>query len=528
MRNVERSKAEFRKRRSDWLHDANDRTRELRAHVEREVEALRVRNAPLDDLVSDAENRSGALWRRGKGDADFLVVEVGRGDRLSPSELVLPGSMPRATRDRWARTSEETRLVRNVPVEHDLGKDHLAIVGSESDVARLATLVLLDLLLSHSPSRLTLVSLLPNVATHRFDWLEDFPHVTHKQSAWLGPRFVTGRRAVPSLVRDNRKANTGANCASLDEHVLVLADERSGVSVADLAAIAEESVGHVHIVWTGSSRGAVPGGLLHSWVEVDGDAATVRPQGTPVVVGTPPDPLTVRRLARAVRPLIDESAAGRGVSAIPGEVALGGLIDLDSPLNWTGLTTDELRIDCLVDDRGVWSLDLVEAGPHILIGGMTGAGKSELLRSMICSAVARYSPRELGLLLVDFKGGASLGAFSDLPHRVGAVTNLNDDVERLLLFLRREMTVRERLFADYSGEYKEYAAGEVRGPRRRACSWSSTSSPTSCHKARAARPTSSRWPRRVAAWACTWSWPPRARAPSSPPRSGTTSARGSR
>lgn len=456
LRNIEKSKAEFRRQRNEWLHDAEERTSELRAHVKREAHALRARNAPLDGLVADAETRAGALWRRAKDDADFLVVGLGHGDYQSPSRLVLPNGMPRATRGRWANASDEVRLVSGVPVEHDLATEHLAIVGSETDVARLATMVLLDLLLSHSPTRLTLVSLLPGVATHDLGWLEDFPHVTHKQSAWLGPRLVTGQRDVRRQVRDNRKAHTGSQCAALDEHLVVLVDERSGVSVADLTAIVDESEGHVHVVWLGSSRGAVPGGLLHTWVEVDGDAAAVKPQGTVLAVGTPPSPDSVLRLARSVRPLSDESAAGRGVSAIPGEVAIGGLIDLDSPLSWSRQTIDELRMDCLVDDRGLWSLDLVEAGPHILVGGMSGAGKSELLRSMICSAVTRYSPRELGLLLVDFKGGASLGAFSDLPHRVGAVTNLDDDVERLLQFLRREVKNREALFADYSGEYKDY------------------------------------------------------------------------
>lgn len=95
-------------------------------------------------------------------------------------------------------------------------------------------------------------------------------------------------------------------------------------------------------------------------------------------------------------------------------------------------------------------LDLVADGPHTLVAGTTGAGKSELLQALVLSLALRHPPSELALVLIDFKGGAGLGVCRDLPHVVGEVTDL-DPVEagRALDGLRAELHRRERLLAQH-------------------------------------------------------------------------------
>ncbi|MFP3714863.1 FtsK/SpoIIIE domain-containing protein [Puerhibacterium sp. TATVAM-FAB25] len=92
--------------------------------------------------------------------------------------------------------------------------------------------------------------------------------------------------------------------------------------------------------------------------------------------------------------------------------------------------------------------DLVGDGPHLLVAGTTGSGKSELLQSLVLGLALGRSPQDLALVLVDFKGGASFGACARLPHVVGQVTDLDAGLAgRALAGLRAELRTREHLLA---------------------------------------------------------------------------------
>lgn len=94
-------------------------------------------------------------------------------------------------------------------------------------------------------------------------------------------------------------------------------------------------------------------------------------------------------------------------------------------------------------------LDLVADGPHVLVAGTTGSGKSELLRTLVASLALSYSPEAVIFLFIDFKGGSCLGPLAKLPHSVGLLTDLgSDELERSLTSLRAEVHRRERMFSD--------------------------------------------------------------------------------
>lgn len=107
---------------------------------------------------------------------------------------------------------------------------------------------------------------------------------------------------------------------------------------------------------------------------------------------------------------------------------------------------------------GVQNLDLIEDGPHVLIAGTSGSGKSELLKTLLISLCARYGPQELGLVLIDFKGGSAFHRLSRLEHTLGLVTDLSQSAaERTLEGLRSELFRREQLFLESgAGDYAEY------------------------------------------------------------------------
>ncbi|SKC36376.1 FtsK/SpoIIIE domain-containing protein [Krasilnikoviella flava] len=134
---------------------------------------------------------------------------------------------------------------------------------------------------------------------------------------------------------------------------------------------------------------------------------------------------------------------------LPDAVPLADLLDgvsdpgaaWDSALGWAVPLGRDAR------GRAV-TFDLVADGPHLLVAGTTGAGKSELLQSLVLGLAGRRSPRDLALALVDFKGGASFGVCGRLPHVVGQVTDLDPGLAgRALAGLRAELHRRERVLA---------------------------------------------------------------------------------
>src|SRR5579871_5156911 len=118
-------------------------------------------------------------------------------------------------------------------------------------------------------------------------------------------------------------------------------------------------------------------------------------------------------------------------------------------------------------DGPVW-LDLNDAahGPHGIIAGTTGAGKSELLQSLIVGLAVTHHPHLVNFVLVDFKGGAAFKAFENMPHTVGMVTDLSGKLtERALVALKSELKRREHILSQANAKkIAEYQAMRAHNP----------------------------------------------------------------
>ncbi|WP_427006797.1 FtsK/SpoIIIE domain-containing protein [Pseudarthrobacter sp. H2] len=149
-------------------------------------------------------------------------------------------------------------------------------------------------------------------------------------------------------------------------------------------------------------------------------------------------------------------SAGRAVDApppaIPGACALGEVLPLSAAgisRRWANARrTPGLPVPVGTGRSGPLIIDLQTDGPHILVAGTTGSGKSEFLRTLTAGLAASYPPDRINLLFIDFKGGSGLGPLTGLPHCVGMLTDLGtDEVERTLVSLRAEMRRREEQLA---------------------------------------------------------------------------------
>ena len=249
--------------------------------------------------------------------------------------------------------------------------------------------------------------------------------------------------------------------------------DRAGRAAADTAARRGDAV--VLCLPSGAGDPASVPSWCRAVVDLDGRGGARRraPDGTDVVtrhvgVSAAWAERTARRLAglrglgRSLTTLAD---AARGIEAaatvppaedrgdpadrrLPTAVALGALLPTDDPApRWARAEGWSIPLGCGADGDPV-PFDLVADGPHLLVAGTTGAGKSELLQSLVLGLALTRSPADLSFALVDFKGGASFGRCADLPHVVGQVTDLEPGLAgRALAGLRAELRRREHVLA---------------------------------------------------------------------------------
>lgn len=164
-----------------------------------------------------------------------------------------------------------------------------------------------------------------------------------------------------------------------------------------------------------------------------------------------PEALSLREAAAAARTLA-EAAERAGIGVRGGPPPHVALAALEQPRG--GLAARFLVADEPID------LDLVRDGPHAVVGGTTGSGKSELLIAWVAAMAEGRSTEEVTFLLVDFKGGASFAALAGLAHCVGVMTDLDEPgARRAIESLRAELRRRERVLAEQGARDVAEATG---------------------------------------------------------------------
>jgi S-DNA-T family DNA segregation ATPase FtsK/SpoIIIE len=166
------------------------------------------------------------------------------------------------------------------------------------------------------------------------------------------------------------------------------------------------------------------------------------------VVADQPPAQWAERVARALAPIRDVSGRD-GTAGIPTEVRLLDLLGCPDPTaqaiteRWAaGVHSPRATIG--VAKGGPFTVDLRRDGPHALVAGTTGSGKSELLKTLVTALAIANRPDELNFVLVDYKGGAAFQGCEGLPHVVGMMTDLEPQTtQRALVSLTAELTRRE-------------------------------------------------------------------------------------
>lgn len=421
---------------------------------------LRECHPDVDRLTTVVAALDPRLWCRQPGDPDFLGIRVGTARRRAPVTLQEDHGATRADRDERP-DYEGAAHADGVPVVVDLGAcGALALVGDADLVRGAGSWVVAQLAALHSPEDVELVMATADgdlAASWR--WL---PHLAHD----LAPvsAVVTDHGSAEELLahvaavgaaRRRAAAALGGHRGPSGRLLVVVVDDALGCDPATTALLVGLHDVGILTVWLGTDRRAVPTAApvlldLRARDEADlvahrgGDRVRLAPELLPRS--------TVIDLCAQLAPLQD-AGAGERSRAVPPRVALEDLVaDLASPLamrqRWEEAPADALVARIGRSSDRVVTLDLGPSGSHVLVGGTTGSGKSELLQTLVASLAADYPPSRVGFLLVDYKGGAAFKDATHLPHSVGVVTDLDEHLTRRVLHaLDAEIRRREVLLA---------------------------------------------------------------------------------
>ncbi|MCG5436394.1 FtsK/SpoIIIE domain-containing protein [Micromonospora foliorum] len=424
-------------------------------------EALAPGPAEIVDVASGV--RSG-LWTRRAGAAYALALRVGVADE--PASVTVRG-------EPWS--GFRPPKLSAVPITVDLGTvGVLGVTGADGPVHDVLCWLLLQLATLRGPDDLRIVLLSSDDATN-LAWARWLPHVDAGDTApfpcWIGNTTATRADRVRELrtLVATRRADRGAR--QFDDVVVVL---DGALALRDLPGMDEvlrdgPSVG-VYLICADRHSMNECRGLI----ETSGDSArlTRSPDGQTLTVRVDRlDAATVERLARALAPMRDRATVGAAQNAIPGAVRLLDLLGLGMPTSadvlalWERGRGPRTRVVLGADATGPVFVDLAGQGPHAMLGGATGAGKSVLLQTLVTSLLLANRPDELNLVLVDFKGGSSFLPFERCPHVVSLIRStgetpadvFDDAAEaRVLASIRAEVSRRESLLARHDGEIDRY------------------------------------------------------------------------
>ncbi|MEV0262793.1 type VII secretion protein EccCa [Streptomyces sp. NPDC050617] len=505
-----RRRNQYRQRERYLEYLAGMRKQALRSRVAQR--AADVWRHPHPDRLWAIAARRRRVWERRPTDSDFLHLRVGTGTVPLAAEMRMPDqSDPTIEVDAECKhaAAELVRTYGTVEGQAawlDLAKSGVvSLLGPRARTRELAQSMLLQLSVLHAPDDVRIAVVTGGDSA--WDWAKWLPHAQH-------PDAVAQRREqelVPLLADDLAGLHEHLQ-ETLDQALAARAERSSRIVpqrdvtprrqlvifldgyepgapwarsalLEDLITEAGPDLG-IHVVCLVEEEGSEPG-------RVDVRARTDA-RGTLTLEGRAPGlhatiekgaidetaPGVLEAAARSLSPL---RLSGERDQVLSEHVSLSGMLGVPDMAVFDPATRrrapdakELLSVPIGVTGTGEpLTMDLKESaqggiGPHGLVVGATGSGKSELLRTLVTGLAMVHAPEHLAFVLVDFKGGATFAGVTELPHVSGLITNLADDlamVDRMYQALSGEQQRRQRMLREAGNvdSVREYQLRQAAG-----------------------------------------------------------------
>lgn len=465
----------------------------IRQKRKEESDALKWQAPEIRELQRMVTEYDSRLYERSAEDEDFLQVSLGFRDGESKIRVEYSKDELRTEEDELLEEAQQLfydfETIQHIPVTINLRKSHLGIVGEAEYLHNQLKYLLAQICFFHSYHDLQIVFISNENYEKKFSYLKWYPHLKIQAINIIAGIFTESVRdqvlgSILQMVKERKqRIDENSKETAFLPHLLFVIDEPKLIQdhaiMEYLGKISRDL--SISIIYTTDQLAKLPENittvclldnsqtghlLIDEGIRIDQKFQTVSMAE-----------IDVEKMSRKTAAIIHEKGMA---SKIPESITFFEMYHIRHPQElqvvqrWESHESHKsLAVPLGVREQDNYvELNLHEKahGPHGLVAGTTGSGKSEIVQSYILSLAVNFHPYEVGFLLIDYKGGGMANLFRNLPHLLGTITNLDgSESYRAMVSIKSELARRQRIFNEYNvnhinGYHKLYKLGKAAEP----------------------------------------------------------------
>lgn len=469
----------------------NNKKEEIKACRDDELSRLNDMFIDTAKEIANVDEFSGDLFDKISTDDDFLRVRVGKGLVPAKRKISIKEQEKFASDDELmaipGQVAEEYKCIEDAPVSIDCLNDNVVgIVGTENQKFTFVKSLTVDICTRHYYKDVQLFYLVDGDKIEDYiKWVKWFPHVTNPTSGLRNIVFDDDSKAqiFEYLYVELGKRAQAKKEEVFPNHIVIFVLNDWGIKTHPVSQyITNAAALGATFIFLENQKKELPLGCEEVIFLEDNYYGTLvktsEKDNKAYFKYDAVQDFALERIARRLAPVYCEEISLE--NTLTKSISLYGMLnilradDIDLTKRWASTQIYKSMAAPLgvKTKNELVYLDLHEKahGPHGLVAGTTGSGKSEILQAYILSMATLYHPYEVGFVVIDFKGGGMVNQFKDLPHLIGAITNIDGrEIDRSLMSIKAELEKRQRLFAEndvnnISNYIKLYKAGKIKTP----------------------------------------------------------------